>query len=152
MIRCCIFDDFIPAFRSAIGEGPFSFSKTGTKIHCSNLSPANSLTLTTTYKQSTCSNCISITKWYESLTRVELKELFHSFKDTWTCNTPCQRMKVYAMFMLISDEVSLSVVRENKSELVLLCSLVDYIGIFHCTFGLARRYDLVLFKHTSTII
>ena len=56
------------------------------------------------------------------------------------------------MFMLISNEVSLSVVRENKSELVLLCSLVHYLGIFHCTFGLSRRYDLVLFKHTSTII
>ena len=64
MIRCCIFDDFIPAFRGAIGEGPLSYSlqKTGTKIDCSNLSPTNSLTVTTTYKQSTCSNCISLNK------------------------------------------------------------------------------------------
>lgn len=61
MILCCIFDDFIAAFRSAIGEGPFSFSKTGTKIHYSNLS-ANSLTVTATYKQSTCPNCISSNK------------------------------------------------------------------------------------------
>ena len=26
MIRCCIFDDINPAFRGAIGEGPFSYS------------------------------------------------------------------------------------------------------------------------------
>lgn len=81
MFRYCIFDDFIPAFRSAIGEGPVSFSKKGTKLHRSDLS-ANSAPVATTYRQSTSSNFIGINKRYQSRISIELNELIHSFKDT----------------------------------------------------------------------
>lgn len=49
--------------------------------------------------------------------------------------------------MLISDGIYLSELL-NKGELLLMCSLVDYVGTFHCTFGLVSRYcEAHFYKH-----